>query len=620
MTLADLSPVANHLWQSTLFAAVAGLLTLTLGRNRARVRHTVWLAASYKFLIPFSLLIALGGQFRWRTAPETTAPSNLSVVIGQVTQPFPDEAFSLPASPPTWSAYSLLPSVLLGIWLCGFLGITFSWWVHWRLIQAAVRAASPIDLSLPIRALASPALIEPGVFGVFRPVLLLPEGIFHRLTPAQLDAVLAHELCHVRHRDNLIAAIHMLVETGFWFHPLVWWIGKRMAAERERACDEEVLRLGSEPRVYAEGILTVCKLYLESRLPCVSGVAGSNLRKRIQIIMTTSLIAPLNPAKKAILSVTAAATFAIPIVIGMSPAPAVQAQSRQDAASASVASAHFEVASVKPCKVEPNTGNQRRREFTTAPGRVDIECITLDRIIYFAYAGIGSMKNPLLNDSPSDPAHVRGGPGWIRSDKFTIVATAPGTSNREVMMGPMLRSLLEERFQLKTRRETEEVSLFALTVAKSGLKIRPLGPGGCTSPDTVQDQSPEEITALNRGPKPICGNFTSTGDGVNRVWHLGGQTLQRFANSTLSGVLEYYVIDKTGVAGTFNIHLEFGLDESVKPGAFGGGRAADPPPPDIEKGPSIFTALEQQLGLKVEKIKGPHEFLVIDHIENPSAN
>ena len=85
-----------------------------------------------------------------------------------------------------------------------------------------------------------------------------------------MEAVIAHEVCHVRHRDNLIAAIHMLVETVFWFHPLVWWIGKRMVDDRERACDEEVLRLGSEPRVYAEGILSVCKLDAESPLACVS--------------------------------------------------------------------------------------------------------------------------------------------------------------------------------------------------------------------------------------------------------------------------------------------------------------------------------------------------------------
>ena len=82
--------------------------------------------------------------------------------------------------------------------------------------------------------------------GTVRSVLLVPEGIADRLTPRQLEAVLAHELCHVRRRDNLTSAIHMIVEAMFWFHPLVWWIGARLVEERERACDEDVLRLGGE--------------------------------------------------------------------------------------------------------------------------------------------------------------------------------------------------------------------------------------------------------------------------------------------------------------------------------------------------------------------------------------
>ena len=68
-----------------------------------------------------------------------------------------------------------------------------------------------------------------------KPVLLLPEGITDRLTPAQLEAVLAHQLCHVRRRDNLTGAIHMVVEAAFWFHPLVWWIGSRLVDEAEQA-------------------------------------------------------------------------------------------------------------------------------------------------------------------------------------------------------------------------------------------------------------------------------------------------------------------------------------------------------------------------------------------------
>src|SRR4029077_8104902 len=96
---------------------------------------------------------------------------------------------------------------------------------------------------------------------------------------------LAHELCHVRHRDNLTAAIHMLVEALFWFYPPVWWLGARLIDERERACDEEVLHLGGEPQVYAEGILKVCKSYLETPMACVSGISGSDLKKRIMRIM-----------------------------------------------------------------------------------------------------------------------------------------------------------------------------------------------------------------------------------------------------------------------------------------------------------------------------------------------
>src|ERR1700754_57843 len=101
--------------------------------------------------------------------------------------------------------------------------------------------------------MSSPELVEPGVFGVFRSVLVLPAGIEESLTPEQLSAVLAHELCHARRRDNLLGAIHMAVETLFWFHPLVWWIGPRLVEERERACDEQVLLQGNRPEAYAEG-------------------------------------------------------------------------------------------------------------------------------------------------------------------------------------------------------------------------------------------------------------------------------------------------------------------------------------------------------------------------------
>lgn len=97
---------------------------------------------------------------------------------------------------------------------------------------ALVRKASPLDLPIGLPVKSSPAFGEPGVFGVFRPVLLLPDRILDCLTAREMEAIVAHELCHVRRRDNLATVIHMAVEVAFWFHPLVWWLGARLVSGR----------------------------------------------------------------------------------------------------------------------------------------------------------------------------------------------------------------------------------------------------------------------------------------------------------------------------------------------------------------------------------------------------
>ena len=312
-----------------------------------------------------------------------------------------------------------------------------------------------------------------------------------------------------------------------------------------------------------------------------------------------------------------AGTIALGIVIGGSPLRVVMAAAQR---SADAPAQTFEVASVKPCKEEPNTGGQRRPEWRMpSPERLVIECIPLDRIIYFAYASIGNMEHPLLNNHPADPDHIRGGPGWLRTEKYTIDAKAAGPTDRAVMMGPMLRALLEERFKLKTRRERETATLYALTVAKGGLKIKPIADDGCTDFNATTDMSRDEVMRLNTGPKPVCGAYTALGDGVNRHWILGGTTLERFATQQLSSVLEHYVLDQTGVRDRFNINLTFGVDENIRRGVFGGA-PFEPVSADIERGPSIFTALEDQLGLKLAAIKGPREFLVVDRVERPGPD
>src|SRR5690242_15020172 len=131
--------VADHLWQSTLFAAIAGLLTLALRKNSARVRYSLWLAASLKFLLPFSLLIAVGSQFSWRhLSPPTTTGT---VVIHEFGQPFTQ------TSPLTHAAMTIAASnsqihwlpVLLAIWLVGFVVVVGLWATRWWHIATALR-------------------------------------------------------------------------------------------------------------------------------------------------------------------------------------------------------------------------------------------------------------------------------------------------------------------------------------------------------------------------------------------------------------------------------------------------------------------------------------------------
>src|SRR6266850_7484475 len=116
-----LSPLANHLWQSTLFAGLTALLTLALSRNRAQIRYGLWLAASVKFLVPFSLLVSVGSRLEWRPVPAVVAAPLSSAMerVGQPFTPVPIRAMMAPAVPP------LGPALLFSVWFCGCAAVLF---------------------------------------------------------------------------------------------------------------------------------------------------------------------------------------------------------------------------------------------------------------------------------------------------------------------------------------------------------------------------------------------------------------------------------------------------------------------------------------------------------------
>jgi beta-lactamase regulating signal transducer with metallopeptidase domain len=355
----------NHLWQSSLCVGGAGLLALAMQRNGANVRFWLWFAASVKFLVPFAALTMLGASFLTPIVPPVTAPA--ITLMQRLAKPFsaPVTAIAVPMSEPRAKPVSAPPpaltvtvmeprakpfsapapvlttantapaaarldlgSVLLVLWIAGFLIITLRWLVRWSRVRVLVREAVEVQVGAPIAVKFSASRLEPGLVGILRPVILLPQGIKQQLSPAELQAVLAHELCHWRRHDNLLATIHMLVEALFWFFPLVWWLGARLNAERERACDESVLADGNDPQMYAEGILKVCRAYLQSPLPCVAGISGAGLKKRMETIMENRLIVKLNAARKFVLSASAAIALALPLALGLAAAPVAQTQAK----------------------------------------------------------------------------------------------------------------------------------------------------------------------------------------------------------------------------------------------------------------------------------------------------
>ncbi len=302
----------DHLWQSTLFCAAVWLITLMLRANSASLRHALWLIASIKFLVPFSALYHLGAM-AGLPAPVGAQPSFFAeafAAAAPMVSPTESLIFIAPAPQSWWG-------LVLGlIWATGAFTMALRWYLGWRHADRLARAARPVPGS-SLDARITDAAIEPSVARVFHPVVLLPSALLGRLSQDQLGAVLAHEREHIARHDNLTAHLHRIVQTLFWFHPPVWWIGRQMLEERERACDEAVLEHGHDAQQYAEGILAVCRHChaLQHAGHTASALSG-NLTERIRAIIRHVPPASLGFCKAFALSVGTLALGLAPLLAG----------------------------------------------------------------------------------------------------------------------------------------------------------------------------------------------------------------------------------------------------------------------------------------------------------------
>jgi uncharacterized protein (TIGR03435 family) len=250
----------------------------------------------------------------------------------------------------------------------------------------------------------------------------------------------------------------------------------------------------------------------------------------------------------------------------------------------------FEVASIKPS----NSADHRPLINFQNGGQLTAANVTVRRLIQLAYQ---------IKDF-----QISGGPGWIGSDLYDINAK-PEIPPKPDQMMVMIQSLLAERFQLVMRRDTREMPVYALVVAKNGPKLKDVNE---SDPDIVDlSKRPDLAGAGGRAQFTIVRRGRLMAQGSN---------MTSLANQ-LSNFLGRTVLDKTELTRTYDVKLEWVPDEyqAAMFGAMGVPEGFGAPPPDWH-GPTLFTALEEQLGLKLESQKGPMEMFAIERIERPSAN
>ena len=303
----------------------------------------------------------------------------------------------------------------------------------------------------------------------------------------------------------------------------------------------------------------------------------------------------------------------------------------------------WEVVSVRPCE---NTGGGGGRGGGGAPpNQADpqllvMRCQNLWQLVMAAYV-------PDLQSGDRIDQYVLHttkiiGPPWIGSEhdageRYTIEAKAEKPVDRQVMRGPMLQTILEDRFKLKLRRENRDISLLVLTVAKGGPNMQPHQEGSCVVLDLAGP--PRDVSQVPPPGKVFCGAINAEiggfFSGFTRVPMPGlrppsiprrqavdvkGLTVEEFLRGLMFMVVASTntpVVDKTGITGKFDFRVEYGFSpQEIKQLAQRTGRLES----DFDTSPTVFEALEAQLGLKLTETKGPWPHLVIDSVERPAPN
>jgi uncharacterized protein (TIGR03435 family) len=590
--------------KATLTLAVALAVTGLARRSRAAARHVLLVAAfavilalpAASFVIP-SRGVTLHAQTAARSAPVSaiapvmTSPSPAVVDAHESVDTFRIESTGVTASAILWAIWGagvllcVLP-VLAGTWRLRSLRRSSSVCEPGEALLHRLSAEAGIQRSVAVRVHES--IPGPMTYGIFRPVIMLPLDA-PVWSEEELCRAMIHELEHVRRGDWLTQYMARIVRALYWFHPLVWIAWRRLSLEAERACDDAVLRR-SEATAYANQLVLLAERLASAATPPILAMAACrDLTTRVRAVLDGAQARGRAGALPVATAIVAAALF----VAAVAPLRAVRQVPSDGAQQPSLA---FETASVKPNK---SGAEERYIRLDPGGGSLTVVNLQLRQLITFAYE-IQSFQ-------------LEGGPDWIDSDRFDILAKpereVPSAGGQDPLR-MMLRTLLGDRFKLVMHKETKELPIFELVRAREDGKLGPQ-----LRPAAV-DCAARAAAARAGTPPPSSGppGPGSCGTTMNPVSVRGGGATMAMLASLLEGPAKRLVIDRTGLTGSWDLEVKYTPDRSQIPPGVELPSSIDP------NGPSLFTALEEQLGLKLRPARGPVEVLVLDSVQQPTPN
>ena len=595
---------ATLLVKATLTLAVALAVTGLARRSRAAVRHVLLVTAfavllvlpAASFMMP-SRGVRLPATPAASSAPVTavvpvmTSPSPTSLGAQELVDTFRSDS-GMTASALLWTVWGagallcLLP-VLAGTWHVRALRRSGSSCARGDALLRRLSAEAGLNRSIAVRVHES--IPGPMTYGALRPVVLMPLDA-ESWSDDALSRAMIHELEHVRRGDWLSQYMARIVGALYWFHPLVWMARRRLNLEAERACDDAVLRR-SEATAYAHQLVLLAERLASTATPPLLAMAACrDLSTRVRAVLDGAQAR----GRAGVLSVATAIVVAALFIAAVAPLRAVrQVQALSNGAQQPPLA--FETASVKPNK----SGDEERFTRVDPGGGLTVVNMQLRELITWAYQ-IQSFQ-------------LEGGPGWIASDRFDILAKpereVPSTGEQDPRR-MMLRTLLADRFKLVMHKETKELPIFELVLARQDGKLGPQ-----LRPAAV-DCAARAAAARAGTPPPSSGppgpGFCGTT--MNPVSVRGGGATMAMLASLLERAAKRLVIDRTGLKGNWDLEVNYTPDRSQLPPGVELPSSIDP------NGPSLFTALEEQLGLKLRPARGPVEVLVIDSVQQPTPN